>query len=141
MTAIDRVGAQPPSRPALRPVGTAGGTAFPSPAESAPEAARAAAAGAPAPVALESLLALQQVDGAPERDRAAHRRGQALLAALGRLQRVLLGDGDADSVLHEINGLSKDVPVAADPGLAAAVDHVVLRARIELARRGTAPAG
>jgi hypothetical protein len=139
MTTIDRVGAQPPSRPGTRPAGTAGGAAFPPPAEAAPEAARSTAAGVSAPVALESLLALQQVDGVPERDRAAHRRGQALLAALGRLQRVLLGDGDPDSVLHEISELSKDVPVADDPGLAAAVGHVVLRARIELARRGTPP--
>ena len=138
MTTIDRVGTQPPSRPGTRPVGTTSSAAFSPPAEAAPEAARSTAAGVSAPVALESLLALQQVDRAPERDRAAHRRGQALLAALGRLQRVLLGDGDPASVLHEISELSKDVPVADDPGLAAAVDHVVLRARIELARRGTA---
>lgn len=137
MTTIDRVGAQPPSRPGTRPAGTTGNAAFPPPAETAPEAARSAAPGVAAPVALESLLALQQVDGVPERDRAAHRRGQALLVALGRLQRVLLGDGDPASVLHEISELSKDVPVADDPGLAAAVDHVVLRARIELARRTT----
>ncbi|HTW68274.1 MAG TPA: flagellar assembly protein FliX [Acetobacteraceae bacterium] len=141
MTAIDRVGAQPPSRPAMRPAGTAGGVAFPSPTESAPDAARSTAAAVSAPVALESLLALQQVDGAPERDRAAHRRGLAMLAALGRLQRVLLGDGDPALVLDEINELSKDVPVAGDPGLAAAVDHVVLRARIELVRRRATLAG
>ncbi|HUN40256.1 MAG TPA: flagellar assembly protein FliX [Acetobacteraceae bacterium] len=141
MTAIDRVGAQPPSRLGTRPAGTTGGAAFLPPSEPAPEGARSTGAGAAAPVALESLLALQQVEGAPERDRAAHRRGQVLLAALARLQRVLLGDGDAASVLNEISELSKDVPIAADPGLAAAVDHVVLRARIELARGRATAAG
>jgi hypothetical protein len=138
MTAINRVGVQPPSPPGARPAGGSGGAAFPPPAESPPEAVRSTGAAAAAAVSLESMLALQQVEGASERDRAAHRRGHALLAALGRLQRVLLGDGNPASVLHEIAALSKDVPVAADPGLAAAVDHAVLRARIELAR-GTTP--
>ena len=89
-----------------------------------------------APVALDSLLALQQVDEPTERDRAARRHGQALLGALGWLQRALLDDGDQAAVLGRIRRLAEVIPAAADAGLAAAVDMVVLRARIELARRG-----
>ena len=140
MTGVDRVGAQPPARLGGRTAGSAGGAGFPLPAEAAPDAVRSAGA-APSPVALESLLALQQVDAVPARDRSAHRRGQALLAALGRLQRVLLGDGDTESALRDIRDLADDVPAAADPALAEAVDQVVLRARIELARRELTAAG
>ena len=136
MTAIDPIGAQPPRPPGPRAAGASRGAAFPAPADAAPQAAHTAAASA-APVALESLLVLQQVNPASERDRAAHRRGQALLAALGRLQRLLLGEGDPATVLDEIRTLTDDVPAAADPALGAAIDQVVLRARIELARRAS----
>jgi hypothetical protein len=84
---------------------------------------------------LDSLLALQQVDEPTEHDRVARRHGQALLAALGRLQRLLLEDGDQAAVLEQIRTLAEATPTAADPELAAALDLVVLRARIELARR------
>ena len=135
MTVIDRVGPVSPGRPGMR-AGTAAGTGFPLPAEPGPDAARPAGVGAAAPVSLDSLLALQQVDEPTERDRAARKHGQALLAALGRLQRLLLEDGDQADALAQIRGLAGVVPEAADPELAAAVDQVVLRARIELARRG-----
>jgi len=140
MTAIDPVRTTPAATPGQRIAGTPGGPGFPAPADPAPQAAPAAAA-LTAPVALESLLALQQVDSATEQDRAAHRRGQALLAALGRLQRLLLGDGDPAAVLDEIRALADNVPAAADPALGAAIDQVVLRARIELARRPASPRG
>jgi hypothetical protein len=136
MTLIDRVGPPVPGRPGVRP-GSGAGSGFPLPAVAAgPDAARAEAMAMSAPVVLESLLALQQVEEVTERDRAARRRGQALLVALGQLQRVLLENGDQAAVLGQIHALSDAMPVAADPGLAAAVDMVVLRARIELARRG-----
>jgi hypothetical protein len=89
---------------------------------------------------LESLLALQQVDEAVERDRAARRHGRTLLGALGRLQHLLLAaDGAAlaqPAVLAELRSLAGSLPAAADPGLAASLDLVVLRARIELIRHG-----
>jgi hypothetical protein len=91
---------------------------------------------AQAPVALDALLALQQVDEPNERNRAARRHGQALLGALGRLQRLLLEDGDPAGALEQLHTLADTISAAADPGLAAAVDQVVLRARIEMARRG-----
>ncbi|HVC59118.1 MAG TPA: flagellar assembly protein FliX [Acetobacteraceae bacterium] len=135
MTMINRVGPLPPSRPGAR---TGGGTAagFLPPAAPGPDASRAEGVALAAPVALDSLLALQQVDEPAERDRAARRHGHALLAALGRLQRALLEHGDEAAALGQIRGLAEAAPAAAaDPGLAASVDLVVLRARIELARR------
>ena len=84
----------------------------------------------------DSLLTLQQVDEPTERDRAARRRGQALLGALGRLQLLLLVEGDPVPTLAQLRSLAEGAPAAADPALAAAIDQVVLRARIELARRG-----
>jgi Class II flagellar assembly regulator len=135
MIGIDRVGPLAPGRLGAR---AAAGTTvgFLPPADPATDAARAAGVAAAAPVALGSLLALQQVDEPAERDRAAHRRGQALLVALGRLQRLLLGDGDQTAALEQIRALAEAMPPAANPGLAATMDLIVLRARIELARRG-----
>ncbi|HUB14066.1 MAG TPA: flagellar assembly protein FliX [Acetobacteraceae bacterium] len=138
MTAIDPVGVPPAVRPAPRKAGGAG-TGFTPLAEPAADAARPAGEVEPM-MELQTLLALQQMDDAPARDIAAHRRGQSLLAALGRLQRALLGAGDASAVLDEIRSLARDVPVAADPALATAVAQVVLRAQIELARRGASDA-
>jgi len=135
MTVIDRVGPPAPSRPGAR-AGAAATAGFLPPAGPGPDAARAEGMSMSAPVALESLLALQQVDEPTERDHAARRHGTALLVALGRLQRALLEDGGQAGALEQIRALAEATPAAADPGLAAAVDMVVLRARIELARRG-----
>jgi Class II flagellar assembly regulator len=135
MTGIERVGRLPPSTQAAR-AGSGGAGRFPPPVESGPDAGPAGAVATSAPVALDSLLALQQVDEPTERDRSARRHGQALLMALGRLQRLLLEDGDQADALAQISALAEAMPAAADPGLAAAIDMVVLRARIELARRG-----
>ena len=135
MTAIDRVGALPPARPGAR-AGTAAAVGFPPPADPGPDAPRPTGVAASAPVTLDALLVLQQVAEPEEQDRAARRHGQALLGALGRLQRLLLGDPGEAGALEQIRALADATPAAADPGLAAAVDMVVLRARIELARRG-----
>ena len=86
-------------------------------------------------IGLESMLALQAVDEAAERDRAAHKRGTAMVAALSRLQRAMLAGEDPSLVLNALNDLSADGPVAGDPGLAAVLRAVVLRSRVELARR------
>lgn len=137
MTTIDALGPVPPARPAARTAAAAVGGFAPR-VESEPAADSASDVATPTPVALDSLLWLQQVDPPVERDHAARRHGQALVAALGRLQRALLS-GSTDNVLEELRALAGGVPQAADPELAAAIDHVVLRARIELARRGVPP--
>ena len=89
-----------------------------------------------APVAAAGMLALQEVETDPPQDRAARRRGRALLSALNRLQRHLLAGVTDAATLEQLEALARDMPRATDAGLAVAVDGIVLRARIELARRG-----
>lgn len=95
---------------------------------------------------LESLLSLQEVGGAEDaaaqaaqarraRDRAAQGRARALLATLAAVQHSLLC-GDDGGAADRLRALLEDVPDAADPALAALASAIVLRARVELARRG-----
>lgn len=87
-------------------------------------------------VAMPGMLSLQEVDQPDQRDHAARRRGQELLAELAALQRALLG-AEADALpaaLARLARLAEAVPLAADPALGAAVTAIVLRSRVELAR-------
>ncbi len=93
------------------------------------------AAAAPA-AGLEGLLQLQQFEDAATRDRQAKRHGQALLQALSELQRLLLGDGPLEDALGRLSALVETCPEASDPALAGLVGGIMLRARVELARRG-----
>jgi hypothetical protein len=86
-------------------------------------------------IGLESMLALQGVGEAVERDRLARKRGTAIIAALTRLQRTILTEDDPSQALNALNELTSDNPAAADPGLATILRAVVLRSRIEIARR------
>ena len=88
-----------------------------------------------ADIGMASMLALQGVDEAVERDRAAHRRGIALIAALAKLQRAMLAESDPSSALGALAELASDGPLADDPGLGAILRQVILRSRIEVARR------
>ena len=63
---------------------------------------RAARASAVAGIGLESMLALQAVDEAVERDRAARKRGTAMIAALTRLQRAMLAEEDPSLALRRL---------------------------------------
>jgi hypothetical protein len=93
-----------------------------------------AASGGVSLVSLDSMLALQEVDPAPERDRRARRHGEALLDALAQLQRALLR-GEADpAVLQRLADLAGRTHPAASAGLRAAVAAIQLRAAVELAR-------
>ena len=89
---------------------------------------------------LDGLLQLQEFEDATTRDRQAKRQGHALLQALGDLQRLLLGgpsEGAAlDGALHRLATLVETCPEASDPALAGLVGGILLRARVELARRG-----
>ena len=86
-------------------------------------------------IGLESLLALQSVDEALERDRAARKRGTAMVAALTDLQRALLAEEDPALALRSLSELAVDGPLGDDPELAAILRAVVLRSRVEVARR------
>ena len=105
-------------------------------------AARLAAAAAPG-----ALLAIQEAAGAPsspasaaaeERDRRARRRGGALIEALRDLQLALLDGAEGDVArLADLATLAEG-EVVADPVLREAIAAIVLRARVELARRAAA---
>jgi hypothetical protein len=86
-------------------------------------------------IGLESMLALQTVDEADERNRSARKRGNALIRALTDLQRTMLAAGDPSMALRTLNVLSEDGPDASDPQLGAILRAVVLRSRVEVARR------
>jgi hypothetical protein len=94
------------------------------------------AAGEAAPTAaLGSMLTLQELGGEAAEDREARRHGQDLLAALAGLQRALLTSGDDTAALQRLAELAAVVPRAADRRLAAMVSAIIVRVRVELARR------
>ena len=97
--------------------------------------------GSVAGIGLESMLALQAVDEAAERDRAAHKRGTAMIAALTRLQRAMLAEEEPALALSALHELAGDGPLASDPDLAAIVRAVVLRSRSKCAPRTRPVAG
>jgi hypothetical protein len=82
------------------------------------------------------MLALQEMGAGSVRDREARRRGQGLLAALAALQRGLLAGGDDPAALQRLADLAEAAPDTEDPRLGAVLSAIVLRARVELARRG-----
>ncbi|HEY1935283.1 MAG TPA: flagellar assembly protein FliX [Acetobacteraceae bacterium] len=134
MSMIDGLGPTPPARSGMRS-GVAGRAGFAVP----PDAGRNAqmpAVGMPTPVALDAMLALQETEVEAEQDRVARRYGQAVLAALDTLQRVLLGGGDIARILDRLHTLADGAPKAADPALGAILDSIRLRAWVELARHG-----
>lgn len=106
--------------------------------EDAPAAGEAAVAG---PATLHGLLALQEAAGeapaAEAQDRAARRQGEAAMRDLTALQVALLS-GRPAAAAHlaalASAGLASAGPQAADPGLAAVLGAIRLRAAVELAR-------
>ncbi len=95
----------------------------------------AAAAGGVAPVGL-GMLALQESGTAMERNAAARRRAEALLEELQGLQAdLLLGGATEARRLARLAALETGED-GADPALRETVQAIVLRARVELARRG-----
>jgi hypothetical protein len=87
--------------------------------------------------ALASMLTLQELGGETIQDREARRHGQDMLAALADLQRALLLPADDAGVLARLAELAASVPRATDRRLAAMVSAILIRVRVELARRQT----
>jgi hypothetical protein len=99
-------------------------------------AGRATAVAATQATPLASMLALQELSEETVEDREARRHSHDMLAMLAELQRALLGGGDEVAVLHRLADLAAAAaPAATDRRLAAMVSAIVLRARVELARR------
>ena len=101
----------------------------PEPATS--ETTGAGPVGAVNPMLLHELA----VDGEERRDREAHRHGTDVLELLAELQRGLLAAKVETLPMERLLSLVENLPAAADPGLAAVTRAIVLRARIEIARR------
>ena len=85
-------------------------------------------------VSLGVMLAAEALDRDAVHDRAARRHGLVVLGGLTALQRALLEGGDTAASLERLAALLADMPRAAEPRLAALLDTIVLRVRVELAR-------
>ncbi|HEY6439078.1 MAG TPA: flagellar assembly protein FliX [Acetobacteraceae bacterium] len=131
MTGIEGIGWPIRPRAVSRAASRSGFTMPPEPADTS-QAAAAAETPAMSPA---SMLSLQEVGGETVEDREARRRGNDMLAALGELQRALLAGGGDAGALQRLVELSASVTRATDPRLAALVSAIVVRARVELARR------
>jgi len=133
MVAIEGIGWRPATRVTGTPRQAAPG--FSVPADS-PDASQAQETAAPEAASLASVLTLQELGSEAAEDRAARRHGQSMLAELAALQRALLSDGQDDAAtLDRLAELAAAVPRAADRQLAAMVSAIVVRVRVELARR------
>jgi hypothetical protein len=131
MTGIEGVGWPNAPRAAARVMARPG---FSVPHEPAAAGQAAATAALEAP-SLGSMLTLQELGGESPADREARRHGQDMLAVLTELQRALLCDGDDAAATQRLRDLLAAVPLATDRRLAAMISAIVVRARVELARR------
>jgi hypothetical protein len=98
--------------------------------------ARTQTTGGVAGLSLEGMLALQGEIDVQERDRRARRHADAMLTELAMLQRAILSGAATEDTLRQLAAMAEAVPAAADPQLAAMIRGIVLRGRVELARRG-----
>lgn len=134
MTTISGVGR--PSGPGSAMKSANRSAAFAMQAEPSESNAPAPKAGPTSPIALDAMLTLQEAGSQTVQDREARRHGLELLKVLRALQHELLGGNASEVALDRLSMLAGSCPVATDPGLAGALQLVVLRARVELARRG-----
>jgi hypothetical protein len=133
MTGVERVGWPVTPNTASRKSGKSG---FSVPMQQAKPGAAAATAETTAP-ALASMLSLQELGGEAVADREARRHGQDMLAALADLQRLLLSAGTDGIALQRLADLVASAPHGAvDRRLGAVLSAILVRARVELARRG-----
>ncbi len=93
------------------------------------------------PVAMPSLLAMQEAQSDAVSDRDAKRHGTAVMDELVQLQRAMLGGGSDAASLDRLASLATPRPAAADPRLDGVLRAIQLRAQIELARRVPAASG
>jgi hypothetical protein len=80
-------------------------------------------------------VTLQEFGGNAGADRQARRRGGDMLSVLAEVQRAMLGGADTAETMQRLADLAASVPRAADPHLAAMVSAIILRVKVELARR------
>ena len=131
MTGIERVSWPVTARTASRRPGASG---FSVPLQPANAGATTATAETSAP-ALATMLSLQELGEETVQDREARRHGQNLLAILADLQRLILSAESDGAALQRLADLTASVPLGTDRRLNAIVSAIVVRARVELARR------
>jgi hypothetical protein len=135
MSTIDGLGAPGPIRNTRTASGGKGGS-FSVPADVPGSAASGSGVTPASASALGCLIALQEPGGETVQDRAARRRGRDVLQALADLQRAMLADTNAPDSLRSLTAAITDLPQPTDPRLGGVLQAIVLRARVELARRG-----
>jgi hypothetical protein len=88
-------------------------------------------------VLLAGMLALQETETETAQDKTARRHGIALLEALSQIQKSLLSLTEASATeIETLTLLVNAMPQASNPGLAATLADIRLRAKIELLRLG-----
>ncbi|MEJ1160986.1 flagellar assembly protein FliX [Prosthecomicrobium sp. N25] len=86
-----------------------------------------------------ALIALQAVEDPLQRRRRAVRRGFDLLDVLDSIRLDLLAGSVSPERLERLVGLLGKPEGAGDPKVDALIEEIELRARVELAKRGTYP--
>jgi len=132
MTAIEGIGWQPATRVTVAPRPKARGFAVP---EALPDSSQAQETAGTEAASLSSVLTLQEQGTEAVADREARQHGRSMLTELAALQRALLAGTNDASALERLAELAAAVPQAADSHLAAMVSAILLRVRVELARR------
>jgi hypothetical protein len=112
------------------------GFVVPSQGSSAATSPASSAAGMVGVQSLDAILALQSVDNAEDRERRAVRHGHDLLDQLEALRADLLAGQISPQRVGALLSLVRAKQAAEDPKLAALVDDIALRARVELAKLG-----
>ncbi len=95
----------------------------------------AALAGTAGVGALGGMLSLQEMPSDAARDRAAAAHGAEIMEVLSALQRALLAGGEDQAALARLIRLAESAPEAADSRLSGVMAAILLRAKVELARR------
>lgn len=118
-----------------------GGSSFSLPGSAgATQADSAQSAGPSAALqSLDAILALQSVETAEDRAKRAVRHGHDLLDQLEALRADLLAGHISPQRVGALLGLLRAKEGSDDPKLAALIDDISLRARVELAKLGLEP--
>ena len=86
---------------------------------------------------IEALIMLQEVEDATVRKRRAVKRGHDLLDLLESVKLDLIAGIDNPAVLTRLGELARrERDRIEDPGLSEVLEHIELRAAVELAKRG-----
>ena len=133
----ERIGAPAAPKRQARAGRAGDGAAFATLVETAPEQDVRGPAAVQASAPADSLLTVQQVPEGELRRRRSLQRGRTILAQLESLRLALISGAIPRAQLRQLLSIveSERVP-SADPRLAAVLDGIELRARVELAKYG-----